>query len=116
MFEGSVLAYNPAKNKAEWVSACGLTNDLTWVKERATVAMANYVPCIPEEAAQIVRLGAHQLVSWPNDSSILEEEEDVWDPKPLTMDTKEQGEESKDGARQTDLKEGVALVGLGSSH
>ena len=36
-----------------------------------------------------------------------EEEEDAWDPKPLTTDTKEQGEESEDGARQTDLEEGV---------
>ena len=32
VFEGSVLAYNPAMYKAEWVPVCGLTNDLTWVK------------------------------------------------------------------------------------
>ena len=58
VFEGSVLAYNPAKNKAEWVPVCGLTDDLTWTEERSAVALANYVPCIPEEAAQITRLGA----------------------------------------------------------
>ena len=58
VFEGSVLAYNPAKNKAEWVPACGLTNDLTWAEERSTVALANYVPCIPDEVAWIMRLGA----------------------------------------------------------
>ena len=59
MFEGSILAYNPAKNEAEWVPAHGLTNDLTWAEERSAVALANYVPHIPEEAARIVRLGAH---------------------------------------------------------
>ena len=30
VFEGSVLAYNPAKNEAEWVLVHGLANDLTW--------------------------------------------------------------------------------------
>ena len=59
VFKGSVLAYNPAKNEAEWVPACGLTNDLTWAKERSTIALANYVLCIPDEVAQIARLGAH---------------------------------------------------------
>ena len=107
MFEGSVLAYNPAKNKAEWVPVCGLTNDLTWAKERSTVALANYILRIPEEVAQITRLRAHQLVSWPNDSSMLgEEEEEAWDSEPPTMDTElKWGEESKDRARQTDLEE-----------
>ena len=58
VFEGSVLAYNPAKNEEEWIPACGLTNDLTWAKERSAVALANYVPRIPDEVARIVRLGA----------------------------------------------------------
>ena len=106
VFEGSILAYNPAKNEAEWVPARGLTNDLTWAEERSAVALANYVPCIPDEVAQITRLGAHRLVSWPNNSS-TSEEEDTQNPEPLTTDTKEQGEESEDRARQTDLKEGV---------
>ena len=105
VFEGSVLPYNPAKNEAEWVPACGLTNDLTWAEERFAIALANYVLRIPEEVAQIARLGAHRIVSWPDDCSMSEE---VQDPKPLTTDTKpEQGEESEDGARQTDLKEEV---------
>ena len=107
VFEGSVLAYNPAKNKAEWVPAHGLTNNVTWPEERSAIALANYVPCIPDEAARITRLGARQLVSWPDNSSMSEEEEDVWDPEPPTMDTEEQGEESEGGARQTDLEEGV---------
>ena len=58
VFEGSILAYNPTKNKAEWVPVRGLTNDLTWADERSAVALANYVPCILSEVARIARLGA----------------------------------------------------------
>ena len=108
VFEGSILAYNPTKNEVEWIPVCGLTNDLTWAEERSAMALANYVPHIPEEAAQITRLGACQLVGWPTDSSTSEEEEEEeeWDPEPPTMDTKlQRGEENEDGARQTDLEE-----------
>ena len=59
VFEGSALAYNPTKNEAEWVPALGLTNDLTWAEERSAVALANYVLRILEEAAWIMRSGAH---------------------------------------------------------
>ena len=105
VFEGSVLAYNPAKNKAEWVPVCGLTNDLTWAEERSAMALANYVLRIPVEVAQIARLGAHRIVSWLDDSSTSEEEE-AQHPEPQTTDTEpERGEESEDGARQTDLEE-----------
>ena len=58
VFEGSILAYNPAKNEAEWVPACGLANDLTWAEERSAIASANYVLRIPDEVARITRLGA----------------------------------------------------------
>ena len=75
VFKGSVLVYNPAMNEVEWVPACGLTNDLTQAKERSAIALENYVPCIHKEVAQIVRLGACCVVSWPNDSSTSEEEE-----------------------------------------
>ena len=46
-------------------------------------------------------------MNWPNDSSTSEEEEEeAWDPELSTTDTElEQGEESEDRARQTDLKE-----------
>ena len=47
VFKGSVLTYNPAMNKAEWVPLHGLTNDLTWAEERSAVALVNYVPSIP---------------------------------------------------------------------
>ena len=52
---------------------------------------------------------ARQIVSWPNDSSTSEEEE-VQHPKLQTTDTEpEWGEESEDGARQTDPEEEVEL-------
>ena len=41
VFEGSVLAYSPTKDEAEWVPTCGLANDLTWAEKRSTMALAN---------------------------------------------------------------------------
>ena len=90
-FEGSILAYNPTKNEVEWVPVWDLTNNLTGAKERSTLALANYVPHITNEVAQIMGLGSHQLVSWPKHSSMSEEEGDAQDPKPLTTDTNEWG-------------------------
>ena len=46
VFEGSILAYNPTRDEAEWVPVCGLANDLTLAEERSIVALANYVPCV----------------------------------------------------------------------
>ena len=76
VFEGSILAYNPTRDKAEWVPVHGLTNNLSWADEKSTVALANYVPCISQEGACIARLWACCLVSWPDDSSSTEEEEE----------------------------------------
>ena len=59
VFEGSILAYNPTRDEVEWVPARGLTNDLTWCEEKSAMALANYVPCISQEVACFVRLGAH---------------------------------------------------------
>ena len=58
VFKGSVLAYNPTRDEAEWVPVCGLANDLTWSEERSTMALVNYVPRVCQEAARIMRLGA----------------------------------------------------------
>ena len=58
VFEGSVFAYNPTMNKAEWIPVRGLTNDLTWAEERSTMALVNYVLCAPAEVAQIAKPGA----------------------------------------------------------
>ena len=109
VFEGSVLAYNPTRDEAEWVPVCGLTNDLTWAKERSAVALANYMPCVSQEAAQITRLGACRLVSWPADSSMSEEEEEEQeetDPEPPVTDAElEQGEEDEEKIRQVDQED-----------
>ena len=59
----------------EWVPTCGVANDLSWAEEKSAVALANFVPHIPQEAAHIARLGAHCLVSWLDSSSLQEEEE-----------------------------------------
>ena len=59
VFEENILAYNPARDEAEWIPMCGLTNNLTWAEERSTVALANYMLRVSQEVAQITRLGAH---------------------------------------------------------
>ena len=43
VFEGSILAYNPMINEAEWISTRGLANDLSWGEERSMIALANYI-------------------------------------------------------------------------
>ena len=109
VFEGSILAYNPTRVKVEWVPTHGFTNDLTWVEEKSAVALANYVPHVSQEVACIARLGACRLMSWPAESSMLEEEDkepeeekeheerEEWeeaDPKPPFTDAElKQGEE-----------------------
>ena len=102
VFEGSILAYNPTMNEAEWVPVCGLANDLSWAKERSTVALANYVPHVPAEAAWITRFGANRIVSCPgDDSSTSAEEEEAWhsdtqSTNPPTDTDSEPGDESED--------------------
>ena len=104
VFKGSIMAYNPTLNEAEWVPVCGLANDLSWAEERSAVALVNYVPRVPAEVAQIARLGAGRKVSCPsNDSSTSTEEEEVQhsdtqSTNPPTDTDPEAGDESKDGA------------------
>ena len=112
VFEGSILAYNPTMNEAEWVPVRSLANDLSWAEERSTVALANYVPHIPAEAAWIARLGACRIVSCPgDDSSTSVEEEEVWhsdtqSTNPPTDTDPEAGDKSEDRAGgQTDLED-----------
>ena len=40
------------------------------------MALANFMPCAPQEAACIARLGTHRLGSWLDDSSLEEEDDD----------------------------------------
>ena len=109
VFKGSILAYNPIRDEAEWVPACGFTNDLTWAEERSAVALANYVPCVSQEVARIARLGACRLVSWPTNSSTSEEEEEEqeeMDLELLIMDAEpEWDEEDEEEIRQADQED-----------
>ena len=113
MFEGCILVYNPAMNEAEWVSVYSLANDLSWAEERSTVALANYVPYVPAEAAQITRLGTSRIVSCPGDDSSTSAEEEAWhsdtqSTNPPTDTDSEVGDESEDGVGgQTDLEDAV---------
>ena len=100
VFEGSVLAYNPTRDKAEWVPACGvIMKDLSWTEEKSAVVLANYVPCISQEAACIAGLGTRCLMSWPDDSSSeeendgqMEEEDNEGEEEEDPADMEEQGE------------------------
>ena len=47
IYEGSILAYNPARDEAEWVPTRRVTKDLSWVEERMVVVLANFVPHAP---------------------------------------------------------------------
>ena len=76
IFEESVLVYNPARDEAEWVPTCGVANDLSWVKERTVVVLANFVPCILQEADHITELGACCFLGLADDSPSEEEDDE----------------------------------------
>ena len=69
VFKGSILAYNPPLNEAEWIPAWGLVNDLSWGEERSVVALANYVQHALKEGKRIARLRVSRVVSCPGDNS-----------------------------------------------
>ena len=96
VFEGSILAYNPTRDEVEWVLACSVANDLSWVEEKSAVALVNYVPCISQEVACIAGLRAHRLVSWPDDSPLEEEEEE--DGQEEEEEDEQEEEEEHEGA------------------
>ena len=101
IFEGSILAYNPIRDEAEWVPAHGIANNLSWAEENSAVGLANFVPCVPQEVAHIARLRACCFISWPDDSSLEkeedgqeEEEEDEQEEEEEPTEVEEQGEAS----------------------
>ena len=66
------------------------------------MALMNYVPHMPVEAAWITRLGACHLVTCPDDS-FMSEDEETQHPELPTMDTDPKWEEeSEDRAGQSD--------------
>ena len=56
------------------------------------MALANYVPCVSQEGAHIVRLGTRCLWSWSDDSSPMEEEEEEREEEEEHEEGEEQGE------------------------
>ena len=105
VFKGSILAYNPALNEAEWVPAHGLANDLSWAEERSAMALGNYVPCASAEVAQITRLRAGRVVSCPSDDSSTSVEEEVWHSDAPSTDTDHEGEVGDEGEEEADEAE-----------
>ena len=113
VFKGSVLAYNPARDEVEWVLTHGITNDLSWVEEKSAVVLANYVPHISQEVAHIARLRACHLMSWSDDSSLQEEEEDEQEEEDESEEEEEHEEVEEQGeagpkppSGGTELKQG----------
>ena len=80
VFKGSILAYNPTRDEAEWVPTHGITNNLSWAEEKSAMALVNFVPHVSQEVAHITGLGTCHLMSWPNNSSSEDDEQDddVW--------------------------------------
>ena len=114
IFEGSVLAYNAARDGAEWVPTHRVTNDLSWVEERTAVTLANFVLCIPQEADCIAKLGAHCLLGWANDSPSQEDDEQTQEEEDKPEgDEHEEAEEREEGD-PTNLEE-QGKMGLGTN-
>ena len=95
IFEGSVLAYNVARDKMEWVPTHGVTNDLSWVEERMAVALANFVPCVPQEVDLVAELGAHCLLDWADNSPLEEDDEQTQEEE-----DKPEGDEHEEAEEQ----------------
>ena len=96
IFKGNILAYNATRDKVEWVPTWGVTNDLSWVKERMAVMLANSVPCIPQEADWVVELGAHCLQGGADDSPSEEEDEQMQEEDEPEGDEHEEAEEQEE--------------------
>ena len=107
VFEGSVLVYNPTRDKVEWVPACGTTNDLSWAEERSAMALANFMPHAPQEMARIAGLGTHHLMSWLDNSSSDEEDDDDGQVEEGDDDYGQAGEEGGEPEEEdpTDLED-----------
>ena len=104
VFEGSVLAYNPTRDEAEWVPTRSVANDLSWAEERSAVALANYMPCVPQEADCITELRARCLMGWPDDSSSEEEDDEQTEEEDGKQEGDEpEGDEHEEAERQGEV-------------
>ena len=108
VFEGSILAYNPARDEVEWVPTSGIANDLSWVEERSSVAFANYMPHVPQEADHIAELRAHCLMGWPDDSSLEEEDNEQTEEE----DGEQEGDEHEEAEEQREADPELPSSGM----
>ena len=101
VFEGSILAYNPALNEAEWVPVHGLANDLSWAGREVHCGLGKLCTMHPSRGGLV---GAGRIISCPsdNDSTSTEEEEvqhsDTQSTDPPTDTDPEVGDESENRA------------------
>ena len=101
VFKGSVLAYNPTRDEAEWIPTHGVTNDLSWVEERSAVALANFVLHVPQEVDCIVELGTRHLLGCSDDSpSEKEDEEQMQEEDGELEDDESEGDEHEEAEGQ----------------
>ena len=112
IFEGSILAYNAARDEVEWVPAHGVANDLSWVEERMAVVLANFVPCVPQWADRVAELGARHLLGWADDSPLEEDDEQTQEEDEPEGDEHEEAEEWEE-EEPPDLEE-QGEMGLGA--
>ena len=95
VFEGSILAYDPTRDEAEWVPTHGVINDLSWAEERMTVALVNFVPHAPQEADHITELGTHRLLAWTDKSSSEDEHKGMQEEDDECEQMQEEDDECK---------------------
>ena len=114
IFEGSILAYNAARDKAEWVPTHGVANDLSWAEERMAVTLANFVPHIPQEVDRIAELGACHLLGWADDSPSEEDDEQTQEEEDEPEGDEHKEAEQREEEDPTDLEE-QGETGLGAN-
>ena len=113
IFEGSILAYNAARDEVEWVPTCRVANDLSWAEERMAVILANLVPCIPQEADCIAELRARHLLGWADDSPLEEDDEQTQEEEDEPEGDEHEEAEEQEQEDPTNLEE-QGKMGLGA--
>ena len=92
VFKGSILAYDPTRDEVEWVPACGVAKDLSWVEERMAVVLVNFVPHTGQEADRIAELETRHL-AWTDESPLEEEGKEMQEEDDVHEQTQEGDDE-----------------------
>ena len=70
VLEGSVLAYNPSSNEAEWIPVRGTSSDLSQAEERSACVLANLFPHAIGEEEQLKFGRCREIEGSPMDTSM----------------------------------------------